>query len=288
MRIGLIGAGFMGHGMAANLLKHGHAVTVLGHRNRAPVEDLVAKGAKEAAHHQALADGSDIIILCVSAAEVVDQNMAALTPHMRRGQIILDAGTTDPATTRIHASKLKPLGVAYADIPLTGGPEQAAQGELGVLCGAEPETFEAIEPLLKCFATTIRHFGPPGTGHTAKLISNYLVTGMAALVADSFAAARAANLDWRDLYEVMLNGSGNSGVLRKMVAPALDGDLDGYRFAIANAAKDIGYYANLAEHMGRKGPLVEAVVDCYAQALAKGAGTRNVSNLLDPSLDPVS
>lgn len=288
MRIGLIGAGLMGHGMAANLLKHGHEVWVLGHRNRAPVENLVAKGAKEAADHKALADGSEIIILCVSTAEVVAQNIAELMPHMRRGQIILDAGTTDPATTRKQAEALKAIRVAYADIPLTGGPEQAERAELGVLCGAEPETFKEIEPVLKCFATTIRHFGPPGAGHTAKLISNYLVTGVAALVADSFAAARAANLDWRDLYEVMLNGSGNSGVLRKMVAPALDGDLEGYRFAIANAAKDIGYYANLAEQMGRKGPLVEAVVDTYARALAKGAGTRNVSNLLDPSLDPVS
>ena len=285
-RVGLIGAGLMGHGMAANLLKHGHEVTVLAHRNRAPVDDLIARGAKEAAHHAHLAHQSDILIVCVSTAEVVAATIAALRPGLRRGHIILDAGTTDPATTRAHAQALKALGVAYADIPLTGGPEQAEKAELGVLCGAEPETFKTIEPLLRCFATTIRHFGPPGAGHTAKLISNYLVTGIAALVAESFQAARAAGIDWRNLYDVMQNGSGNSGVLRKMVGPALEGDMEGYRFAIANAAKDITYYAHLADQLGRKTSLTEAVVETYTQALAKGAGDRNVSHLLDPSMDP--
>ena len=68
-----------------------------------------------------------------------------------------------------------------------------------------------LVPLFKCFATTIRHFGPPGSGHTAKLISNYLVTGMAPLVKEAFEAAAEAHIDWRNLYDAMLNGSGNSG-----------------------------------------------------------------------------
>ena len=288
MRIGIIGAGLMGHGMAANLLRHGHAVAVLGHRNRAPIDDLVAKGAAEAANPADLARHSDIVILCVSTAEVVKAQVAAMSPGFRPGHIILDAGTTDPATTRDHAQRLKGLGVAYSDIPLTGGPEQAEKGELGVLCGAEPDTFAAIEPVLKCFATTIRHFGPPGAGHTAKLISNYLVTGMEALVSESFQAARAAGIDWRSLYEVMLNGSGNSGVLRKMVEPALKGDFDGYRFALSNAAKDIGYYAELAEGLGCSTRLTESVADVFARAVETGHGGRNVSHLLDPAIDDVS
>ena len=125
---------------------------------------------------------------------------------------------------------------------------------MACLCGASDKTFAAIGPLLGCFATTVRHFGPPGSGHTAKLISNYLVTGMVALVAEAFGAAHRAQIDWKDLYEVMLNGSGNSGVLRKMVGPALEGNFDGYRFALANAAKDIGYY----EETGREAGLRDA------------------------------
>lgn len=287
MHVGLIGAGMMGHGMAANLLKHGHRVSVIAHRNRAPVDDLVARGATEVRSLAEMAQ-ADAILLCVTTSKVVEDTIRQLKPYLRLGQIIMDAGTSAPAATKKLAHELEALGVAYADIPLTGGPEQAEQGVLGVLCGATPETYARISPLLGCFATTIRHFGPPGSGHTAKLISNYLVTGMVALVAEAFGAAREATIDWRDLYEVMLNGSGNSGVLRKMVEPALKGDFDGYRFALANAAKDIGYYAELAEGLGCSSRLTDSVAEVFARAVDTGHGGRNVSHLLDPAIDDVS
>jgi 3-hydroxyisobutyrate dehydrogenase-like beta-hydroxyacid dehydrogenase len=287
MHVALIGAGMMGHGMAANLLRHGHRVSVIAHRNRAPVEDLVAKGAVEAASLEAMAE-AEVILLCVTTSKVVEDTLRRLMPHLRAGQIILDAGTSAPEVTRRLAHELAGMGVGYADIPLTGGPEQAEQGVLGVLCGASAETFARVEPVLSCFASTIKHFGPPGSGHTAKLISNYLVTGMVALVAEAFGAAHKAQIDWQDLYEVMLNGSGNSGVLRKMVEPALKGDFDGYRFALANAAKDIGYYAALAEKLGCNSRLTESVAEVFARAVETGHGGRNVSHLLDPAIDDVS
>lgn len=287
MHIGLIGAGLMGHGMAANLLKHGHRVSVIAHRNRKPIDDLVAKGASEA---KSLADiaAADVIILCLTTSKVVAETLKGLKPHLRRGQIILDAGTSAPDASHRIAHELSAMGVGFADIPLTGGPEVAKRGELGILCGADGKTFAAIEPLLACFATTVRHMGPAGAGHTAKLISNYLVGGMVALVSEAFGAAHKAGLDWKDLYEAMLNGSGNSGVLRKMVAAALDGDFDGYRFSIANAAKDIGYYADLAEKLGCATPLSEAVAQVFGKAVETGHGGRNVSHLLDPAIDDVT
>jgi 3-hydroxyisobutyrate dehydrogenase-like beta-hydroxyacid dehydrogenase len=287
MHIGLIGAGLMGHGMAANLLKHGHRVTVIAHRNRGPVDDLVARGATEVRDLSAIA-AVDVILLCVTTSKIVAETITTLKPHLRPGRIVLDSGTSAPETTRRLANDLAAIGVTFADIPLTGGPEQAEKGELGVLCGADDKTFATIKPLLECFATTIRHFGPPGSGHTAKLISNYLVTGMVALVADVFGAARKAQIDWKDLFDVMLNGSGNSGVLRKMVEPALRGDFDGYRFSLANAAKDIGYYADLAEGLGCATPLAEAVAQVFHQAVETGHGGRNVSHLLDPAIDDVT
>jgi 3-hydroxyisobutyrate dehydrogenase-like beta-hydroxyacid dehydrogenase len=287
MHVGLIGAGMMGHGMAVNLLRHGHALSVIAHRNREPVDDLVRRGAREAGSLAAIA-AADVILLCLTTSEVVTDTVRALEPHLRRGQIILDSGTSAPAATAALARQLDRIGVAFCDVPLTGGPEQARQGALGVLCGADEETFRRIHPLLACFATTIRRFGPPGSGHTAKLISNYLVTGMVALVAEAFGAARKAQIDWPDLYEVMLAGSGNSGVLRKMVEPALKGDFDGYRFALANAAKDIGYYSELAERLGCASRLTEAVAEVFARAVETGHGGRNVSHLLDPAIDDVT
>ena len=281
MRIGFIGAGLMGHGMVLNLLKGGHEVHVIAHRNRAPIEDLLSKGAREAASLDKITHTSECIVLCLSSSKTVEETIAALRPSLRFGQIIIDASTSEPESTRRLAGELAALGIAYADAPMTGGPEQAAAAELGVLCGASPETFAAILPVLSCFATTIRHMGPVGSGHAAKLISNFLVTGMIALVTQAFGTARKADIDWRNLYDVMLNGSGNSGVLRKMVAPALKGDFEGYRFSLANAAKDIGYFKSLASSLGLETSLADAVENVFSAALAKGLGQKNVSHLLD-------
>jgi 3-hydroxyisobutyrate dehydrogenase-like beta-hydroxyacid dehydrogenase len=280
MRIGFIGAGLMGHGMVLNLLKGGHEVHVIAHRNRAPIIDLVSKGAREAKGLDEIVQNCDCIILCLSSSRIVEETISALKPGLRKSQIIIDASTSEPESTRRLAKMLAELGVAYADAPLTGGPEQAASAELGVLCGASPETFSSILPLLSCFATTIRHMGPVGSGQVAKLISNFLVTGMIALVTQAFHAARKADIDWRDLYEVMLNGSGNSGVLRKMVAPALDKDFDGYRFSLANAFKDIGYFKTLATELDIDTTLADAVAAVFSTALDKGLNKENVSRLL--------
>src|SRR5262249_24475796 len=127
-----------------------------------------------------------------------------LKAHLRLGQVIVDTGTTDPETTRRLAHEFSSLGIAYADAPMTGGPEQAARGEIGALVGADDETFARIRPVIACYASRIKHFGPPGSGNVAKLISNYLVIGMIALVTEAFTSARAARVDWADLYEVML------------------------------------------------------------------------------------
>jgi len=281
MRIGFIGAGLMGHGMALNLLKGGHALHVIAHRNRAPIEDLLARGAREAGNLDKIAHDCDCIVLCLSSSKIVEETVAALRPGLRVGQIIIDASTSEPESTLRLAGELAALGIAYADAPVTGGPEQAAAAELGVLCGASPEVFARILPVLSCFATTVRHMGPVGSGHAAKLISNFLVTGMIALVTQAFGAARRADIDWRNLYDVMLKGSGNSGVLRKMVAPALEGDFEGYRFSLANAAKDIGYFKALASGLGLETSLADAVEGVFSAALAKGNGQQNVSRLLD-------
>lgn len=288
MKIGFVGLGLMGSGMAGHLMAAGHELWLMAHRNRTFIDPLLAEGAYEAKDLKSLARETEAIFFCVTTAKVVEEALAGLKPYLRQGQIIIDTGTTAPETTRRLARELGRIGVAYADAPMAGGPEQVAKKEIGALVGADEKTFQAILPLISCYASRVKHFGPPGSGHVAKLISNYLVTGMIGLVAEAFGAARKAKVDWQDLYEVMLNGSGNSGVLRKMMGAALAGDFDGYKFSIANAAKDIGYYAALAEELDQLTPLTEAVEQIFAKAVATGHGGRNVSHLLDPAIDDVT
>lgn len=281
MRIGLAGVGLMGHGMASRLMAAGHELTLLANRNRVPVEDLIAKGASEAEGPEALARASEVIILCLPGSAEVEALVARMETGLRAGQIIVDASTSDPASTRALATRLGARGIGYADAPMAGGPEQVSAGEAGALIGAADEVLARISPLIACYCNRMAHFGDAGSGHAAKLVSNYLVTGMIALIADAFGTAHAAGVDAGKLYDVMLAGSGNSGALRKMAGPALAGDFDGYRFAIGNAAKDISYYCAMAEGLGRLTPLAEDTRAMFRRAVDDGRAADNVSRLLE-------
>lgn len=284
MRIGLIGAGLMGHGMAANLLKAGHEVIVIAHRNRQPIEHLVRRGAKEAAEFAGLVGSADVILLCVTNSRAVEEVIGRLKPHLKPGQVIVDTGTSEPDTNRRIAAELEAEGVAFAEAPVAGGPEQAEAAELGALVGADPQTFQKIRPMLECFCATVSHMGPVGAGQTAKLVSNYLVLGMVALIADTYNVASKAGVDWGKLYAAMLRGSSNSGALRKIVGPALEGNYDGYPFSLANAHKDMSYYMTVAGELAARSDMAEEIMATYDKALERGHGDYRVSRLIDPAL----
>ncbi len=282
-RIGFIGVGLMGHGMAANLLKAGYAVSVIAHRNRAPVDDLIAKGASEVENLAGLAAASDVIILCVTNSSVVEQVVTDLLPHLTASHTVIDTSTADPSSTLKVAGWLAEKAVGFADAPLTGGAQQAEEGVLGVIVGADEPTFERIKPVLSAFSARIGHFGPVGAGHSAKLINNYLVFAMVAAIADTYRVARRAGVDWGELYEVMKCGSNYSEALRRIVEPALQGDFDGYKFTLDNALKDVSYYATFAEQRGLMSDIARQTQAFFRQAVADGHGGRMVSRLIDPA-----
>src|SRR3712207_1123034 len=142
MRIGFIGAGLMGRGVVLNLMKAGHEVRVIAHRNRAPIEELVGRGAREASSLEELAQGTEIIMLCLTTSTVVAKVVGELTPFLKSGQILIDTGTSDPEATRRLAHQLAAIGVGFADAPMTGGPAQAEAAQVGIMLGAD-ETVHA-------------------------------------------------------------------------------------------------------------------------------------------------
>ncbi|MDH3378021.1 MAG: NAD(P)-dependent oxidoreductase [Gammaproteobacteria bacterium] len=283
-RIGFVGAGVMGHGMAARILDAGYALTVIAHRNRTPIDDLVARGASEAYSYSELADSSDIIVLCVSNSRIVENVVANLTSSLRTGMTVIDTGTSSPNSTRALAAEFAELGVTFVEAPVTGGVKQSAAGELGALVGADHEAFARIEPLLRTFCKTVHHFGAPGAGNTAKLLNNLMVFGIAALVTESFTKAAEAGIDWQKLYDVVICGSADSGVLRRIIGGAVQGDFKGYVFDVNGSLKDMRYFCEMSERMGGVTPLAGAVRDIYEQAVAAGHGERLLSELLAPEV----
>lgn len=283
-RIGFVGVGFMGHGMASRLLQAGYELTVIAHSNRSNVDDLLARGGHEAENYTALAEASDTVILCVTDSKAVAEVVAAMKPGLRAGMTVIDTGTSSPVSTREVWKELDAIGVEFVESPLTGGVKQAAAGELGALVGASDETFERVTPLLETFCKTVHHFGPPGAGNTAKLLNNYMVLGIAALVTDAFSKADEANVDWQKLYDVVICGSADSGVLRRIIGSAVNGDFKGYVFNVDSSLKDIRYLCEMLESTESMSPLAAAVRNVYEDAVGAGHGKRLLSELLAPEV----
>jgi len=286
VRIGFIGAGLMGHGMASSLLAAGHPLTVFVHRNRQGIDQLVEGGAQETDNLPALAAASDVILLCLSNADVVKDVLQRLSPELRSGTLVIDATTSHPQVTYEVAAMLGEKGIRYADAPVTGGPNESAAGKLGTLVGCNAEDFEAVKEIVSCYSRVVQRIGGIGTGHQAKLLNNFVTQGTGALLAEAYRRARDYGVDWKALYSVMEAGAARSGTLEKMVKPALDGNFEGSKFSLRNALKDYSYFCDLADSSPRgSSPLANAVRDVLQQAVDAGHGDRYVSTLLDPELD---
>jgi 3-hydroxyisobutyrate dehydrogenase-like beta-hydroxyacid dehydrogenase len=283
VRIAFIGVGMMGHGMAKNLLEKGFPATVVGHRNRAPVDDLVAKGAREAKSAAEAASGAEIIFLCVTGSPQVEQIVygeSGLLGATQKGQIVVDCSTSEPTSTnRIRADFAK-QGVAFVDAPLARTPKEAELGKLNVMVGADPETFAKIKPALETFAENIFHVGGPGSGHVMKLLNNFLAMGHAALIAEVLVAGQKAGVDLNQFYKVVSAGGANSGIFQMLVTNILKGDDGGLPFLLRLAQKDLTYYAHLNEGMGMPSPLGKAVLDAFEKASKLGYGDRMVGGLI--------
>ena len=280
-RIGFIGAGLMGHGMAKNVVEKGYRLCVLGHRNRAPIKDLLARGATEAKSPAALARSSDVVILCVPSSVEVESCVLGddgILAGAHENLIVVDCTTAEPTSTERIAAALAACNVRFADAPLTRSPKDAEAGRLNVLVGADEATLAAICPVLETFAENIFHIGPVGAGHKLKLINNFLSQGAAALVAEAVTTATKAGVDLATLFEVVSLGGANSAVFQRFM-PWVLGRESGIVFKLKNGQKDVRYYTHLAEAVGSTAFLGEAVHQIYTLAAAQGEGESYVPAL---------
>ena len=283
MRIGVIGTGMMGTGMALGALRAGHAVAIGGGRSAASADRLVEAGAERAATLPDLATGCDAVVLCVSDPTAVRSVMAEIDGALGSGTLVVDATTSDPELTRALAAALDPRGIAFADAPVTGGPPQAESGDLASLVGCREADWPRVRDLVGCWSRTVRRFGGPGAGHLAKLLNNFVTQGTTVLLAEAFAAAREHGVDAAALRDVMADGAARSGTFDKAVVPAIDGDYDGGRFSLRNGRKDVRLYRDAVATDGDS-RLVDALLATFDAANEAGYGERFVSRLLDPDI----
>ncbi len=282
--IGFVGAsGLMGHGMAKNLLAKGHAVALTVHRNRERVADLLAAGATQAPGFAELAAGSEIVFMCVTGSPQVEAVVAGPTGLLagaREGLVIVDCSTAEPDSTARMREICAPKGVTYIDAPLSRTPVEAEAGKLNVMVGAADPDFARLEPVLKAFAENVFHMGPPGSGHTMKLLNNFIVQASCNAMAEAFAVGKKSGVDLKKLIALMSQGPANSALLQIM-GKTLDGTLDGMKFELNNARKDVRYYTHLAENHAIPSVMGEATHQSLTMACALGFGNKLVPSLVE-------
>ncbi len=282
-KIGMVGIGLMGHGIARNLAKHGYPLIVLEHAGNQPLDELKAAGVATATTAAALAAGADIIILCVTGSpevEAVLMGEGGVLQGLRAGAVVIDCSTAVPSSTERVAQAVRAEGGRFVDAPMTRTAKEAHEGRLNLLVGAEPALFEEIKPVLACFAENITLAGPTGAGHRMKLLHNSVSLGFIALLAEAAACAERAGIAPEVLVDVLGKGGGGGVALERLKPYLLARDASGLKFAMGNAQKDLGYYTQMARDTQAVHTIADAVHGTYAAAVAQAGPQTMVPELV--------
>ena len=282
--IGFIGVGLMGAGMAKNIVTKGHPLVVMGHKNREPIERLKALGATEAKNARELAAQCDIVHLCVTGSPQVEALMNGpdgLIAGGKKGLIIIDCSISNPVSTQQMAALAESHGMHFIDAPLGRTPAEAEAGTLDAMVGASPELFNAVKPVIECWAANIVHLGPVGLGHTMKLVNNFVAMGYAALFSEALAIARKAGLSQDQFHSVIGSGRMRSPFYDTFMKWTMNGDENAHKFTITNAHKDMRYLSSLATDIGALHPIQSMVKNSFAAMEAQGFAQKYVPMLAD-------
>jgi 3-hydroxyisobutyrate dehydrogenase-like beta-hydroxyacid dehydrogenase len=259
----------------------------MAHRNRAPVDDLVSRGAREMKTPAEIAAASDVVILCVTGTPEVEATVngpSGLLSGARAGLIVADCSTAEPDSTVRLAALFAARGAHFVDTPMTRTPREAEAGKLGLMTGGPKAVLDEIRPILACFADTIVHAGDVGAGHKLKLINNFLSLAHAAVAAEAIVAGLKAGIDMKALRDIVMAGGAASAMFDRLIKVPLDNDDTAAKFAIRNARKDLRYYTNMTERLPVVSTFAEAAHQTYVMADNMGYADRFVPRLIDVNM----
>jgi len=270
MKIAFLGLGAIGWPMAARLAPL-HQLTVWN-RTAARGEAFAAEhGARRAASPRDAAAGAEVVITCLpTSADVVSllDGPEGLLAGLARGTLFLDCTSGDGATTRHIAARLAPLGVDFADAPVSGGTNGAAAGTLTVMMGGDSAVFERAAPILSAFGKRIVHMGPLGTGDAMKAVNNMLLGVNILALAEGLTALVKAGVAPRAAVETLNASSGRSFVSESLIPDRVLTGAWPNTFRLALLDKDAGICLQMLGELGLPAPLLTRAGVLLHEALA--------------------
>ncbi|MFC1235107.1 NAD(P)-dependent oxidoreductase [Vibrio sp. F74] len=280
--IGFIGLGLMGSNMVECLQKNGYEPIVMD-LNKDAVAAVVARGATEATSPAELAAASDIVMLCLTTSAIVEKLVYAedgILAGMKEGSVLIDFGTSIPASTRKIGAELAKKGADMIDAPLGRTPAHAKDGLLNIMASGNQATFDKVKPVLDVLGENIFNLGALGAGHTTKLINNFMGMTTVCTMSQAFAVAAQAGVDRQQLFEIMSTGPSNSPFMQFCKNYAVDGVSD-LGFSIGNANKDLGYFLEMVKDLGTRAEIAEGTSANLQAAFDAGMGNGNVPEIFD-------
>jgi len=271
----------MGRGMASNILKAGYPLVAYD-VNPGAIKELEKQGASVADEIVHLGPLCDMIILCLPDTSVVEQvlwSTDGLAGSLRRGQIVIDCGTTHPLATRTIHERCQDHGLRFLDAPVSGMSERAAEGSLTIMVGGDEALFQEVRPLLETMGTTIVYMGGPGSGQLTKVLNNVFFNISCAAVAELLPLAVKMGLDPSRIVDVAGSGTGQSFALNYFGPLILKGDF-GPGYPMAKAYKDMAAIVEVMNTFQIPAPVTMATFLTYQMALNAGYGDYNKGGMV--------
>jgi 3-hydroxyisobutyrate dehydrogenase-like beta-hydroxyacid dehydrogenase len=273
-KVAFLGLGVMGYPMAGHLLKKGgHEVTVYN-RTAAKAQQWAKEyGGKHAPTPREAARDSDFVMMCVgNDADVrsVAYGDNGVLAGMKKGAILVDHTTASAVLARELSEEAKKRGVGFVDAPVSGGQAGAQNGQLGIMCGGEPATFEKAKPVLEVYAKMCALIGGPGSGQLTKMVNQICIVGLAEALAEALAFARRNDLDLEKVISVISKGAAQSWQMENRWKAMSELKAEGFGFAIEWMRKDVGICLAQAKQSGARLPVTALVDQFYAHLEARG------------------
>ncbi len=270
-RLGYIGLGIMGRGMASNLVQAGHDLTVWN-RTATKAEGL---DVSVVTSPRDVGPASDIVFVCVSDTPDVEEVVFGdfgVIHGMTEGDLLVDHSTISPHATRDFATRAGQLGIDWIDAPVSGGSEGAVNGTLAVMAGGSAESLERCRPYMESYSKSIVHVGDePGAGQMVKAVNQILVVLNQLAASEALMLAEGAGLDLSRTLEAVEGGAAGSWMLSNRGPQMIERD---WRpgFTIDLQQKDLRLVLEAADEIGVPLPGVALVYQLYRSLQNQGLG----------------
>jgi len=273
-KVAFLGLGVMGYPMAGHLLKKGgHDVTVYN-RTAAKAQQWAKEyGGKHSATPREAARDCDFVMMCVGNDDDVrsvaygDNGTLA---GMKKGAILVDHTTASATLARELHAKAREKGIGFIDAPVSGGQAGAQNGQLGIMCGGEPASFDKAKPVLDAYAKMCALIGAPGAGQLTKMVNQICIVGLAQALAEALGFAKKNNLDLEKVISVISKGAAQSWQMENRWKPMSELKAEGFGFAIEWMRKDMGICLDQARKSGAALPVAALVDQFYSRLEARG------------------